>query len=325
MPFVKWLRAEERPLESRLRITRLAHVGWDQPEFPIPLISALNFVAEISAREAVPDLGCRVMTEESIGDLGVLGSAAMEGPTVRAGLMRAGRTMPAYCTHERFVFRKTPGGGRLLVSFDVAIRADALHIAHQYTAALVRLYCLGAGGTEPVFNSIAIPPHPICGVAHLQPWFGNGLTAATGRILAIDLSNAVLDLKVRRPTETLAAPTEVGRPPLSDAGGIEPMIRYLIGSMLAEGVPTARALALSSGMSLRSLQRALSLAGTSFSAVLDSARREQALECFASDRCPLDELAAELGYSDTACLTRAVRRWTGSTPGQLRRRGGAQE
>lgn len=170
--------------------------------------------------------------------------------------------------------------------------------------------------TEPVFDRIAIPPHLIRGVAHLQPWFGDGLAASTGRVLAIELSNAVLDLKVRRPTEMLVAPEEASRPPLSDAGGIAPMIQYLIGTMLAEGVPTARDLALSSGMSLR----ALSLAGTSFSGVLDSARRERALACFATDRCTLDELAAELGYSDTACLTRAIRRWTGSTPGQLRRR-----
>lgn len=182
---------------------------------------------------------------------------------------------------------------------------------------------MASGATEPVFDRIEIPPHPTCGIAHLRPWFGEAQIAASGRILAIDLPNAVLDLKVWRRAGMLAAAKGESRRPLSGAGGIEPMIRYLIGTMLAEGVPTARDIALSSGMSLRSLQRSLSQAGTSFSAVLDSVRRDQAQACFASDRCPLDELAAELGYSDTACLTRAVRRWSSSTPGPLRRRADA--
>jgi AraC-like DNA-binding protein len=204
-------------------------------------------------------------------------------------------------------------------SFDVPVRPEALHVTQQYTAALVLQYCLASGKTEPAFDRIEIPPHPTQGLEHLRPWFGDGLTAARGRVMVIHLSDAVLDLKVQLPAGMLADTSEESRQPLSDAGGMEPVIRYLIGTMLSEGVPTAHDLAVASGLSLRSLQRSLSVAGTSFSAILDAARHQRALRSLASDHCPLDELAAELGYSDTACLTRAVRRWTGSTPGQLRR------
>jgi AraC-like DNA-binding protein len=319
VPFVKWSRSNGRPLASRMRTTGLAHVGWEQPELPIPLISALNFLAEIASREGLPDVGCRVATQDSVDDLGVLGRAALEGPTVREGLLRVCRTYPTYCTHERVVYQPGPGGGRLLISFDVPVKAEALHVSHQYTASLFQQLCQGAGAGGSAFERIEIPPHPTCGIEHLRPWFGAALTSAPGRILVLHLSDAVLDLKIQLPAGTPAITSEDSRQPLSDAGGMEPVIRYLIGTMFAECVPTARDLALASGLSLRSLQRSLSMAGTSFSTILDAARQERALESLGSDCCSFEELAVELGYSDTACLTRAVRRWTGSTPGQIRR------
>ncbi|MEO9778809.1 MAG: AraC family transcriptional regulator [Sedimentitalea sp.] len=318
-PFVKWSKDNGRPLENRLRATRLAYVSWDQPELPIPLVSSLNFIADVAAREEIPELGCKVVTPDSVAELGVLGLAAMEGPTVRAGLIRVCKTYPTYCTHERIVFQKVRGGGRLLVSFDIPVPLEALHITHQYTAVLFQLLCRAAGASEPVFERVEIPPHPTFGIEHLRPWFGDVLMAARGRILIMHLSDAVLDLKIQLPTGTVVNISEESRQPLSDAGGMEPVIRYLIGTMLADGVPTASDLAVASGLTLRSLQRSLSMAETNFSAILDAARRDLALEYFSSDDGDLAELATQLGYSDTACLSRAVRRWTGATPGQLQR------
>ncbi|WP_139840092.1 AraC family transcriptional regulator [Pseudoruegeria sp. SK021] len=301
-----------------MRATQLSYVSWDHPELPIPLVSALAFLAEVAAREDLPDLGCKVVTPDSVAELGVLGRAAMEGPTVRAGLMRVCKTYPTFSTHERIVLQKTPRGGRLLVSYDIPVQQDALHLSQQYTAALVQLFCLGAGAHDPVFEHLEIPAHPRCGIDHLRPWFGDRMTAARGRVLVMHLSDAVLDLRVQLPAGMSPNTPEDIRQPLSDAGGMEPMIRHLIGTMLSEGVPTARDLALASGLSLRSLQRSLSMAGTSFSAILDAARRDLALERVATGHGSFEELSVELGYADTACLSRAVRRWTGKTPGQLR-------
>lgn len=72
-------------------------------------------------------------------------------------------------------------------------------------------------------------------------------------------------------------------------------------------------------VSARTLKRRLADEGTSFSALLERARRARAEELLRSPRRTLDEIASELGYGDVASFSRAFRRWTGSAPGAWRK------
>src|SRR5690606_31913265 len=72
-------------------------------------------------------------------------------------------------------------------------------------------------------------------------------------------------------------------------------------------------------VSSRTLKRRLAEHGTSFSALLDGQRRERALLLLRDPSLSLDQVAERVGYSDVANFTRAFRRWTGKTPGALRR------
>lgn len=72
-------------------------------------------------------------------------------------------------------------------------------------------------------------------------------------------------------------------------------------------------------VSPRTLKRQLAGAGTSFSALLEHARRERAIELLFTRRRKLETIAFELGYADVASFARAFRRWTGSSPGRYRR------
>lgn len=73
------------------------------------------------------------------------------------------------------------------------------------------------------------------------------------------------------------------------------------------------------GCTHRSLRRRLAAEGTSLNALLDDARRELVL----TELRRLDgsiKVAAELaGYSEPSALTRAFRRWTGTTPAKYQR------
>lgn len=75
--------------------------------------------------------------------------------------------------------------------------------------------------------------------------------------------------------------------------------------------------ALSLGLSLRTLQRALASEGTGYHLIADQVRRELA-ERLLSSRQPVCEVACTLGFNDVAAFHRAFRRWTGSTPGVFR-------
>ncbi len=87
-------------------------------------------------------------------------------------------------------------------------------------------------------------------------------------------------------------------------------VQWLAGRAGGVGV---RDLADGLGMSVRNLQRALSDEGTSWSSLVDEARRAE-LERLLKGGCSLDAAAQRLGYHDASSISRAARRWFGESP-----------
>ena len=69
----------------------------------------------------------------------------------------------------------------------------------------------------------------------------------------------------------------------------------------------------------RTRQRQLAAQGTTFGALVDQVRREEAERYLRDTDMPLAQLAGILGLSEHSALTRACRRWFGVPPSQLRR------
>lgn len=74
------------------------------------------------------------------------------------------------------------------------------------------------------------------------------------------------------------------------------------------------------GTSARSLQRHLTAEGLSYSAVREAALREAAERLLAEGALPVTAVAFELGFASRSAFYRALRRWTGKRPGELRPR-----
>ena len=72
-------------------------------------------------------------------------------------------------------------------------------------------------------------------------------------------------------------------------------------------------------VSTRTLKRRLAAQGVTYSDVLEEQRREKALLLLRSPSLSLDEIAEQLGYSDTSNFRRAFRRWTGVSPAAYRK------
>lgn len=51
----------------------------------------------------------------------------------------------------------------------------------------------------------------------------------------------------------------------------------------------------------------------SYGAIVDDVRRKLAIEYLQTSRMSVDDVAWKVGFSDSANLRRAVRRWTGKT------------
>ncbi len=73
------------------------------------------------------------------------------------------------------------------------------------------------------------------------------------------------------------------------------------------------------GMSERTLRRRLRRENSRFCDIIDDVRKMLALRFVQTTRMSADDIASKVGFSDTANLRRALKRWTGHTFGQLRR------
>jgi len=67
----------------------------------------------------------------------------------------------------------------------------------------------------------------------------------------------------------------------------------------------------------RTLRRQLGAEGTSYQALADEVGRTLATELLTAAGLTVQQVADRLGYADAASLTRAFKRWTGTTPGAI--------
>ncbi|MGI9292990.1 MAG: AraC family transcriptional regulator [Pseudomonadales bacterium] len=72
------------------------------------------------------------------------------------------------------------------------------------------------------------------------------------------------------------------------------------------------------GMSERTLQRRLAESDSGFWAVHEETKDELSMRLLVDTDLPLSEISRKLGYSSQSAYTRAVKRWHGKSPGQLR-------
>ena len=149
-----------------------------------------------------------------------------------------------------------------------------------------------------------------CPIRIQSPWLGFALSREAWE-LPLRRQDPVLHSILYRNAEELAA-----RLPETDSVVAE--LRRLLLTRLAQGDPDIGLVARSMVTSVRSLQRRLAAAGTSYQEVLDSTRREAAGRHLANRTLSITEVAYLLGYSEPAAFHRAFKRWYGSTPQEFR-------
>ena len=93
----------------------------------------------------------------------------------------------------------------------------------------------------------------------------------------------------------------------------------LIAEQLAHDDLSSGHLAEQLHMSRQTLARRLQESGTSYSEVLERARKDKAIAMLRSTQLPLLNVAEAVGYRDTRSFSRAFKTWTGTAPGAYRK------
>lgn len=105
---------------------------------------------------------------------------------------------------------------------------------------------------------------------------------------------------------------------LRSGWGIQEQVREKLTPMLEGEAPKLEQVAAELGMTPWSLQRRLAESGGGFRELVDTTRRDLALDYIRETRLAFAEIAWLLGFSGPAAFHRAYRRWFGISPGEHR-------
>lgn len=318
IPFLRWLDQSDVKASHFLKIADLSDLPHLSPHQPISVHSALRFLRELAAQEG-PDIGCKVVSSATVLELALIGKVALGSSTPRQALCRVASAMPYHSSHEQIIVETQKDKTILREFYGLSLEVEDLHLIHQYVAMTLQSLCVMAGAKAPVFRKVTLVAHPEFGLDHLEHWLGPNIEKSTNTALCIEVDNSVLDqpfpVRMRDRTGGQIPP---GMAPLRGDGSLSCSARVLITSMLEDGPANVERLAQAAGTSVRTLQRRLSREGTSFSALLEEVRQQIALKGLSTSDVSIGMISQALGYSRQATLSKAMQRWTGASPTEVR-------
>jgi AraC-like DNA-binding protein len=282
----------------------------EQTELWVSLQTVRDVTAACAALARDESFGFHVGLGLERGAYGVVEFAARCVPTIREALARMVRF--ATLVSELVQFELEPVKGGLVVHHAVPGAADAFgRQVNEFFIGLV-LHLAAELVGRPVTPLWVAVAHDACDTAELSRALGCPVRTGAGRnsvaFRAADLDAPVVtaDPALLLVLERFAATEARARP---SHLGLLPQVRTVMRALLP-AEPAIDAVAAKLKMSRRTLQRRLGDEGVTFQQVLDSLRRELALQALAEKKRTTGEIAWSLGYSDARAFTRALKRWS---------------
>ena len=319
LPLVRYMEVNRLPSFDYMKAADLTFWYALDPLAPVPLLSGIKLLRNL-ARDHGPDVGARIINQGTIPELAFIGGVALGSRTPTEALQRASFALPFHSTHE---WMQTELQSENLVveqRFNIQLDAESLHAVQVMFFSLVQQLCRFTTMRPPFFTRIEAVPHPVSGLKHIKALFDAEIVASNSQSGRLWIRGDVAANPFRAVARGRTRTTDFSKiDPLAEGSSLAGSIRPVIDAMLHDSTPTIARLARSGGMTVRTMQRALTLEGTSFSEQLDIVRRRLALEVLSEKDVSLSNITDRLGYSSPPALVRAIRRLTGVTPMQLKR------
>jgi len=146
---------------------------------------------------------------------------------------------------------------------------------------------------------------------------------------ALIVDEEVLETPLRQPDpgllQSLTAQAQSLMDELKQQKTITLQVRAVLRQLMEHGLPRKEKVAEALDMTERTLQRRLQEAGTGYQQLLDDLRRETAIEWLTTTQVPINDIAANLGFSEVRSFHRRFKSWTGLAPGEYRSRHGQSD
>ncbi|MDX2321231.1 MAG: AraC family transcriptional regulator [Moritella sp.] len=136
------------------------------------------------------------------------------------------------------------------------------------------------------------------------------------------LPRKYLNIQLRQPDHSLLQTLELHAAgqvsALGEAHSFSIQVKDIIRILLAKGISRKDMVAGQLNMSERTLQRKLQQEQTCYQKLLDEARLSLAQQYLTETQLAVDDIAMQLGFSETRSFFRSFKRWTGQTPSLYR-------
>lgn len=297
----------------------------DSPNTRLPgsLVERMWIVAEKLTGDH--DLGLHTAESFNPGALNILGYVILSCETAAEAIDRLARY--AGLLNEGLRVRLEPRGAECACRFEAVTTFDnyLLRTPRQPMEAM-------AAGLVATIRRLTVP--------HVEPLtitFHHAAPASTAehaRILGPHVSfGADADAVIYR-TADLDTPLLSANPALLAAfeplaqesldmsdgtGTVSRQVVRMLEHRIKGIVPTLEEAAMALAMSTRSLQRKLRDEGITYQQIVDDVRSRMATQHLSKPGTTAAEVAFLLGFSEPSAFARAFRRWTGTTPGSVRR------
>lgn len=131
-----------------------------------------------------------------------------------------------------------------------------------------------------------------------------------------------LDLPIRQTEASLdeflkTAPAQL-LVKFKNSSSLTSRIREVLKTHIGEEMPTLNDVAARLYLSPQTLRRRLAAEGKSYQTIKDNLRRDAAIHLLLRPELTLEDVAQQVGFSETSTFHRAFKKWTGVTPGLYR-------
>jgi AraC-like DNA-binding protein len=285
----------------------------------VTYLALIDAVESAAHATDTADFGRRLALSQGIEILGPVGVAGRTSATVAESVRIFEQYISAYSPAIAVELRTLPGQQASFLEFKVLIDHPPPHpqVIELSLGVVLRVlrFLLGSGYAPTLVH---LPHEPLTSRDGYLRYFACtprfGERRAGFAIPAADLDHALVhDTSAHRAIldflDTVIDRTEPG---------MSSPVRELTRKLLPTGAATQQVLARQFRIHPKTLQRRLAAEGTSFAALVDDVRRDTVRAYLRDTDMSLSHMARELGYAEQSVLTRACRRWFGSTPAVLR-------
>ena len=305
------------PTAALLTKFRLPTSLEEKADHYVPLLPTVRFATSAQRKQGLSEIGFRAAQRLSFGHLSeALRVRIRHSPTLLAALRQMCKWAPVEDTNLRLWLE--PSGesinvcSRLVGTEGIPHLEISQWLQNIFVMHIVRQFA-GARWTPRViaFEATYRPSNEV------QSHWPNTRFMSGQKASWIEVPLQLLSLP-NLVDIVRSNPPETERQPFGN--DIVSVLKLTLPSYLDEGGATISQAAEMVGLSVRSLQRKLSLAGLTYSDLLEQVRFNLAIKLLSNTENKIIDVALSSGYADPAHFTRAFRRISGFTPREFRNR-----